>query len=104
MICNFGTTCRVLVNLLTLCLLIKPCKFSVCYSPCSCLRSNGAKDLAKTSLDRCSSCDYLFTAYLEVVHIYIYIYIFRENTLGECRINILKIERRKRGTTGEKKK
>ena len=27
-----------------------------------------------------------------------------ENTLGECRINILKIERRKRGTTGEKKK
>ena len=26
---------------------------------------------------------------------YIYIYIFGENTLGECRINILKIERRK---------
>ena len=26
-------------------------------------------------------------------------YIFRENTLGECGINILKIERRKRGTT-----
>ena len=35
---------------------------------------------------------------------YIYIYIFSENTLGECRINILKIERRKRRTTGEKKK
>ena len=35
---------------------------------------------------------------------YRYIYIFGENTLGECRLNILKIERRKRGTTGEKKK
>ena len=41
---------------------------------------------------------------LPSVYIYIYIYILRENTLGECRINILKIERRKRGTTGEKKK
>ena len=39
-----------------------------------------------------------------LVHVYIIIYIFGENTLGECRINILKIERRKRGTTGEKKK
>ena len=29
--------------------------------------------------------------------------IFAENTLGECRINIWRIERRKRGTTGEKK-
>ena len=29
---------------------------------------------------------------------------FGENTLGEGRINILKLERRKSGTTGEKKK
>ena len=37
-------------------------------------------------------------------YIYIYFFFFGEYTLGECRINILKIERRKTGTTGEKKK
>ena len=36
------------------------------------------------------------------VYIYIYFFFFGENTLGECRINISKIERRKRGTTREK--
>ena len=49
-------------------------------------------------------CVYIYIYIERVLSIYIYIYIFGENTLGECRLNILKIERRKRGTTGEKKK
>ena len=47
----------------------------------------------------------IFSIYFFLISFNIYIYFFfGENTLGECRQNILKIERRKRGTTGEKKK
>ena len=52
-------------------------------SPCSCSKSNGAKDLT-TNLDRFYACCNLSTIYFEIV-----IYIYLENTLGECRINIL---------------